>query len=88
MDGQESARLLREAKAKLLESEARVPRSAAYSLACFCAQTGETEECQRWLRVSGEPGRDFSPDLLRAEEDFAPVRECEWFREILAGQAG
>ena len=88
VDGQESARLLREAKAKLLESEARVPRSAAYSLACFCAQTGETEECQRWLRVSGEPGRDFSPDLLRAEEDFAPVRECEWFREILAGQAG
>jgi hypothetical protein len=88
VDGEESARLTREAKAKFLESETRVPRSAAFHLACLCGQTGDLEECRHWLEASGEPGRDIGPDLLEAEEEFAAVRECEWFRQVLAGQAG
>ena len=86
--GEESARLLGEAKAKFLVSEARVPLSTAYLLACLCGETGDAEECRRWLLASGEPGRNVGPDLLEAEEDFAAVRDTEWFRQILAGQAG
>ncbi|HMD70593.1 MAG TPA: hypothetical protein VKF41_04585, partial [Bryobacteraceae bacterium] len=88
VDGEESARLLKEAKAKLLEAETRMPAVAAFHLACFCAQTGEMEECQRWLRASGEPGVALSRDWVEAEEEFAGVRNTEWFRQILAGQAG
>jgi hypothetical protein len=86
--GEESARLLKEAKAKLLEAETRMPTVAAFHLACFCAQTGELEECRRWLRVSGEPGVALSRDWVETEEEFAGVRDTEWFREMLAGQAG
>lgn len=88
VDGEESARLLAEAKAKLLEAETRVPESAAYPLAGICAQTGEAEECRRWLRASGEPGGSISLDWVETEEDLAPVRECEWFRQLLAERAG
>jgi tetratricopeptide (TPR) repeat protein len=88
VDGEESARLLREAKVKFLESETRVPCSAAYGLARICAQTGDPEECRRWLRASGEPGGLRSRGWVETEEEFAPVRECEWFQQLLAGQAG
>ena len=88
VDGEESARLMREAKAKLLESESRVPKSAPYPLALISAQTGDLEECQRWLRASGEPGGHLSRGWVETEEDFAPVRDTEWFRRLLAGQAG
>jgi tetratricopeptide (TPR) repeat protein len=87
VDGEESALLLAEAKAKLLESETRVPDSATYPLAVICAQTGDLEECRRWLRASGEPGGNISRDWLETEEDLAPVRDTEWFRQLLAGQA-
>jgi hypothetical protein len=82
------ARLMREAKAKFLDSETRIPRSAAYHLARLCSRTGDVEGCRRWLEASGEPGGDISRDWLETEEDLAAVLECEWFRQLLAGQAG
>ena len=86
VDGGQSARLIEEAKAKLLESETRVPRSAAYYLAYLYARTGDGEECRRWLEASGEPGLGVSRDWLEAEPEFARVRECDWFRQLLARQ--
>ncbi len=88
VDSEESARFMREAKEKFLESESRVPQSAAYPLARFCAQTGDMDECRRWLKASGEPGGSISREWMETEEDFAPVRDTEWFRQLLVGQAG
>jgi len=85
-EGEESARRLLEAKAKFLESETRVPRSAAYDLAYVCSHMGGTEECRHWLETSGEPGLAVSRNWLEADPEFAAVRECEWFQRILAGQ--
>ncbi|HLK66521.1 MAG TPA: hypothetical protein VKU19_23970 [Bryobacteraceae bacterium] len=82
--GEERAQLYREVKRKLLDLEAGTPQSAAYSLACLCAQTGEIEECRRWLEASREPGIQYSRDAMEKQEEFAAVRSQDWFQAVLA----
>jgi hypothetical protein len=77
-------RLFQEAKSKLLKAEALAPGSAAYCLAGLCARAAEFDECRRWLEASGEPGITISRDAMKAEEAFARIRDCDWFRRLLA----
>ena len=83
--GDDAARLLRAAKEKLAQAEWRVPGSAALFLASHCARLGEHEECRQWLEKSREPGIRTSRDRLLANEDFAGVRDCGWFRARVDG---
>jgi hypothetical protein len=81
--GEESKRLLEAAKQKLAEAESHAPESAAYNLACVCAELGEPDECREWLEKSREPGILVSRDQMAAEEELASVRDCDWFRALL-----
>jgi tetratricopeptide (TPR) repeat protein len=81
--GEESARFMRQAKEKLIASEERQPMLAAYHLACLCGEMGAIEECRSWLEVSQEPGITIAADDLARAEEFAAVRDCDWFRELL-----
>jgi tetratricopeptide (TPR) repeat protein len=82
--GEESMRFLRQAKEKLIQSEERQPMLAAYRLACLCSEMGDVEECRAWLEKSQEPGITVAADDLARTEEFAAVRDTDWFREILA----
>ena len=82
-EGEESRRLLEAAREKLAAAEAYEPRSAAYNLACVCAQLGELSKCREWLEKSGEPGILVSREQMAKEDELAGVRECAWFREML-----
>ena len=77
-------RFLSQAKEKLIQSEERQPMLAAYNLACLCAEMGAAEECRAWLEKSQEPGINVAADDLARTEEFASVRDSDWFREILA----
>jgi len=81
--GEESMGFLRQAKEKLIQCEERQPMLAAYHLACLCGEMGAIEECRSWLDVSQEPGITIAADDLARAEEFAAVRDCDWFREIL-----
>jgi tetratricopeptide (TPR) repeat protein len=82
-EGEESTRLLLAAKDKLVEAESHEPESAAYNLACVCAQLGDPTECRQWLEKSREPGILVSRDQMASEEELASVRQCDWFQAIL-----
>ena len=81
--GEESVRLLRQAKEKFLGSELREPGSGAYRAACVCARLGENEECPEWLKKSRKPGVLVTRDKLAGESLFEPVRYTDWFQEAL-----
>jgi len=80
----DATRLLEAARQKLTEAEGREPGSAAYNLACICAQLGDDDGCREWLQRSGEPGVLVSREQMGAEEELAAVRDRPWFRELLA----
>jgi hypothetical protein len=82
--GEESMRLMLQAKEKLMQSEERQPMLAAYHLACLCGEMGDAEECRIWLEKSQEPGISVAAADLARTEEFESVRDCDWFREILA----
>jgi tetratricopeptide (TPR) repeat protein len=84
VSGEDATRLRQKAKEMLLESEAATPHSADYHLAVLCSSMGATEECRSWLERSGEPGIIVSRDDMERLEEFAPVRNCDWFRAALA----
>jgi tetratricopeptide (TPR) repeat protein len=75
---------LEEARQKLTEAETLDPTSAAYNLACVCAQMGDEAECRRWLEHSGEPGVLVSREQMSNELELAAVRERPWFRDMLS----
>ena len=79
----QAAELLQQAKTRLAEAESHDPESAAYNLACVCAQLGETDECRHWLEKSREPGILVSREQMASEEELANVREYAWFRQLL-----
>jgi len=83
-DGAERVRLLEEARNKFAEAESRAPGRAAYSLACVAARLGEPEECRQWLEKSREPGIRISADRMARDPALASVRDCDWFRRLLA----
>jgi hypothetical protein len=72
------------AKEKLAAAESHAPGSAAYNLACVCAQLGDEAECRRWLERSREPGVLVSREQMSTEQELAAVRDLPWFRELLA----
>ena len=80
----DATRLLETARQKLMEAESREPGSAAYNLACVCAQLGDDDACREWLQRSGEPGVLVSREQMSVEEELAAVRDRPWFRELLA----
>src|SRR5262249_33918570 len=82
-EGAEATRLLTEARKKLTEAESHEPGSAAYNLACVCAQLGDEGECRQWLEKSREPGILVSKDQMASEQELGSVRELAWFREML-----
>ena len=82
-EGAEATRLLTEARKKLTEAESREPGSAAYNLACVCAQLGDEGECRQWLEKSREPGILVSREQMANEQELGLVRELAWFREML-----
>jgi tetratricopeptide (TPR) repeat protein len=86
--GEESVRLLRRAKQKLLLAESREPRSNAYNLGRLCAELGELSECRHWLEQSGEPGILVSREEMAAEAEFESVLNEEWFRQDLFKLSG
>jgi len=81
--GPEIRRLLADAKAELLEAELHDSESAAYNLACVCAQLGEAAACRKWLEKSREPGILVSCEQMASEEELAAVRDCDWFRKLV-----
>lgn len=83
--GEESAQLLQEAKAKYAELESWATGSAAYDLACVCAELQDGQQCRYWLQESREPGVRISADAMARDAALHGVRECEWFVRLLAG---
>src|SRR5262249_11580279 len=79
--GEESMRFLHQAKEKLIQCEERQPMLAAFHLARLCSEMGATEECRSWLEKSQEPGITIAADDLARMEEFASVRDTDWFRE-------
>jgi hypothetical protein len=82
--GDESVRLLRQAKRKFIEAETLEPGTGAYRAACVCARLDEQAECRHWLEQSQEPGRFITGEEVAAEPHFRSVRDYEWFQELLA----
>jgi tetratricopeptide (TPR) repeat protein len=76
--------LLESAKQRLTAAESVEPGSAAYNLACVCAQLGDESGCRHWLERSREPGILVSREQMSAEQELAAVRDQPWFRELLA----
>ena len=83
-EGPEATKLLEAAKEKYRDAESRAPGSAAYNLACVAARLGNLDECRSWIVKSREPGIRVSPDRMARDPDLASVRECDWFRELVA----
>jgi len=81
--GDESTRLLREARDKLVEAASRRAPSAEYNLGCVCARLGELEESRQWLEKSREPGILVSRAQMATEQDLEGVRDCDWFQKML-----
>lgn len=74
---------LEAAREKLTAAEAHAPGSAAYNLACVCAQLGDDGECRQWLERSREPGVLVSREQMATEAELAAVRDRAWFRELV-----
>jgi hypothetical protein len=83
-EGEESIRLLEEAKGKYAELESWATGSAAYDLACVCAQLHDPDQCRYWLQESREPGFRISADAMARDAAMQSVRECDWFVRLLA----
>jgi tetratricopeptide (TPR) repeat protein len=75
---------LEDARLKLTDAEQHQPGSAAYNLACVCAQLGDEAACRDWLERSREPGVLVSREQMSVEEELAQVRHLPWFRELVA----
>jgi heat shock protein HtpX len=75
--GEEAASMLRQAKAKFLESESCEPGTGAYRAACVCARLGETDECFEWLEKSREPEILVTADEMEREAHLESVRGDE-----------
>lgn len=84
VEGEERARLLREALEKFLSSEALEAGTGAYRAACVYARLGEEEECRNWLEKSREPGILVTRDELAEESHFDDVRQHDWFQALIA----
>ena len=82
-DGEESVRLLQEAERKYATLETWATGSAAYDLACVCAELHNLEECRYWLQESREPGFRISADAMARDAALQSVRECTWFVQFL-----
>ena|ERR1041385_5860368 len=82
-EGEQATQLLHDAKSRLEEADHQEPGSAAYNLACVCAQLGDGAACREWLERSREPGILVSREQMAAEEELAAVRGSDWFRELL-----
>jgi tetratricopeptide (TPR) repeat protein len=76
--------MLEPAKQRLAAAESVEPGSAAYNLACVCAQLGHESECRQWLERSREPGILVSREQMSTEAELAAVRDLPWFRELVA----
>jgi tetratricopeptide (TPR) repeat protein len=83
-EGPESTKLFEAAREKYLDAESRAPGSAAYNLACVATRLGELDECKSWIVKSREPGILISRDRMARDPDLAGVRQCDWFRELVA----
>ena len=82
-EGEQATRLLNDAKTRLEEADRQEPGSAAYNLACVCAQLGDDAACRQWLEKSREPGVLVSREQMATEEELAGVRGSDWFRALL-----
>lgn len=82
--GEEADRLLGQSRDKLLAAESISPGSATYYLACISALLGDEAQCRDWLRTSRQHGCLPSREHLASDPDLRTVRECEWFRQLLA----
>jgi len=82
--GAQAETLFKAAGEKFLASEPHLPEASAYNLACVAARLGNLDECRSWLQKSREPGILTSRDRMARDPDLASVRECDWFRELLA----
>ena len=83
-EGPERVRLLEEARKQYLETESQRPGRGAYSLACISARLGEPEQCRQWLEKSREPGIRISAQGMARDPALSSVRDCDWFRQLLA----
>ena len=81
--GAEAATLRAEAEARLDAAERLAEGTEAYNLACLCALGGRPSECRSWLEKGLELRTLPNADEVSEDDDFASVRELDWFREIL-----
>ena len=72
---------LDEAIPLLLRAEELSPGFPAYNLACAYAKASRHGECEKWLAKSADV--DALPEDYASDEDFAMVRNEEWFMRIL-----
>jgi hypothetical protein len=77
------AKLLQEADQQARSGEEVRPGVGAPDLARIAALSGREEDCRNWLAVAKEHNRLPGKTRLETEEDFGPVRDATWFRELL-----
>ncbi len=82
--GAEAEALLGQAEEKLRQTEALRAGSGAYNLACVAARRGQEDDCKHWLGTARD--QETLPDRahLESDSDLDPMRECGWFRDLLA----
>ena len=83
-EGPEAVALFKAAGEKFLESELRAPGAGAYNLACVAARLGNLDECRSWIMKSRQSGARINWEWTARDPDLAGVRECDWFRELVA----
>jgi len=83
-EGPEAVKLFEAAREKYSEAESHSPGLYLFHLACVAARLGNLDECKSWIVKSREPGILISRDRMARDPDLANVRECDWFRELLA----
>jgi Tfp pilus assembly protein PilF len=82
--GAERDALLDQAEDKLKRAEAVKQGSGAYNLACLAALRGQEGECRQWLETGRQAGALPDRAHLESDADLDPVRETDWFRDLIA----
>lgn len=76
--------LLERAVDRFVTAEELEPGRGAYNLACAYAQLGNERECRDWFKRALKGRYMPSKQLVEQDPDLEPVRQHEWFLNLLA----
>ncbi|KAH3757624.1 OTU domain containing protein [Pelomyxa schiedti] len=62
---------------------ARGYSTAMYDLARACALLGDADEAKIWLDRAKNSNELPAAGIMRAEPDFSPIRDAQWFRDLV-----